>query len=267
MGPDVDFMLRRLDQAALSGSSRGDILRTLRELDFADFARLLWSMPDQRYPALSALLPDMAAPEVQSAWTGTSGEPLLRQSVDFAQLAAQGFAEIAGRDLHGKKILDFGCGYGRMARLFYWFTDEDRYFGVDPWPSSLEACLMSGLTTNFLLSDEIPSSLPVQGADFDFIFAMSVFTHLSEKVAKVALETLMGHLGVGGVLLVTVRPPEFWDISPNASEQGLGPTLRAAHETHGFAFLPHDRPALEGQITYGDTSVAPKWLERHFPEL
>ena len=41
-------------------------------------------------------------------------------------------------------VLDFGCGYGRLARLFYYYIKQDNFYGVDPWDRSINECLDNG---------------------------------------------------------------------------------------------------------------------------
>ena len=41
--------------------------------------------------------------------------------------------------------------------------------------------------------------------------------------------------------------------------------LIASHRQAGFAFLPHVRAAVDGDITYGDTSMSFEWIRRAFP--
>jgi hypothetical protein len=37
------------------------------------------------------------------------------------------------------------------------------------------------------------------------------------------------------------------------------------HRDEGFAFLPHNLPPVDGDVTYGDTSMTSEYVERHFP--
>ena len=162
-------------------------------------------------------------------------------------------------------MLDFGCGYGRLARLMYYFTDPENLFGVDPWDRSIEICRADGLGENFRQSEYLPDSLPVLRTDFDFIYAFSVFTHLSRRAAERALDVCRRNIAADGVMLITIRPAEYWDL--DASIHGLADTsqLRAAHRRTGFAFSPHHRSAVDGDVTYGDASMTIAWLADTFP--
>ena len=118
-------------------------------------------MPDREFPTLSKALPRMATAEVQTQWTGSSGLTLLKQSCNFVRSAAYHFNRLTSRPLDGSAILDYGCGYGRLARLMYYFSDPARLYGVDPWERSIAICHDCGLGENFRVSDYLPKDLPV----------------------------------------------------------------------------------------------------------
>ena len=264
---DAQLTLSLIENELSATSSRSDVLSKLRQLTLTDFALFLLSMPNSNFPKLSSLLPKMADDDVQKSWTGASGISLLQQSLDFVRTAAFGYAEITGRGFKEAKILDFGVGYGRLARLFYYFVAEDMLYGVDPWDKSLEICFRDGLTKNLYQSDWLPNDLPFENVRFHFIYAFSVFTHLSKRATLQSINTLTNYLSKDGVLLITIRPVEYWGISAYAETREQSDTLKLAHEHDGFAFLPHNRERIEGEITYGDTSIQLQWLADNFPQL
>ena len=245
-----------------SVSSRDSALVELRRLSLDEFGWLLWKLPNGKFPKLSRLLPAMAAKEVQIGWTGRCGVSLLAQTVGFVRSVERNYGRLTGTALAGTKILDYGCGYGRVARLMYYHTDEVNLYGVDPWERSISLCRDAGLNENFRVSAYLPSSLPVPNLKFDVIYAYSVFTHLSERATLTALKTLRNYISDSGVLAITVRPIEYWafagHVGPSDAER-----LTAAGRS-GFAFKPHDHgPATNGEITYGDTSISVDWLSNH----
>lgn len=229
----------------------------LRALGLNDFGSVLWSMPDARFPRLSALFPAMVSADVQRRWTGQAGYQLLAQSVCFMRSAAANYAGLTGSGLAGKRILDFGCGYGRLLRLAAFYSDD--VFGVDPGQEVLGFCKRAGLVENIELSDYLPSSLPVP-ADFDFAYAFSVFTHLSERATKTCLAALRKHMKPEAILCITIRPVEYWRVAHAKMAETELQALERRHQDEGFAFFPHNRPAVDGDVTYGDTSMTLEWL-------
>ena len=246
--------------------TRAKVFEHLRALGLSDFGQVMVSMPSADFPRLSSLLPRMASRAVQEEWTGSSGFKLLGQTVSFASSASYNYARLAGKSLSDASILDFGCGYGRIARLMYYFTGEDQVFGCDPWGKSIEICKQDGLGNNFLQSDYLPESLPLGARKFAFIYSFSVFTHLSERATRAALSTLRKYIADDGLLVITIRPVEFWEF--RAEKFGAAHAIkRREHEEFGFAFRPHGyRAAVDGDITYGDTSLSLDWLKANCPD-
>ena len=249
-------------------TNRAEALSELRRLGLDDFGLVMWSMPDARFPKLSALLPAMASAEAQRHWTGRSGIGLLKPTVNFVRIAAYNYAKITGSAISSQtRILDYGCGYGRIARLMYYFADEANIWGVDPWEKSISLCNEAGLGRNFRQSQYLPDRLPVSDAPFDLIYAYSVFTHLSEAASLAALRALRRHVHERSLLVITVRPIEYWDLAryipPRTAEH-----LKRAHRSNGLAFFPYSdggggNPTNE---TYGDASIAFDWFASKCPE-
>ncbi len=245
-------------------ASRDAAFAALRTLGLDDFGEALMLMPLPEFPRLSALLPAMASPEVQEEWTGESGYDLLRKSCSFVRSLSYNYARISGRQLSdATAILDYGCGYGRIARLLYYFVATDRVIGVDPWDRSIAECEAAGLGPGFRLSGYLPESLPVAETIFDLAYAFSVFTHLSHRATLAAVEALRRHMKPGGVLCITVRPLEYWDREGPWQAPEVRDRLKQHHVGQGFAFVPHDRPPIDGDVTYGDTSMSFEWIDHN----
>ncbi len=224
-----------------------------RDLGLDDFAAVMFNLPLAEYPKLSAVLPRMASEAVQREWTGTSGSPLLIQSSAFIRAAAGAYLRHRVADLASAKVLDFGSGYGRLMRLMYWYTSPANITGVDPWHLSISVCRDDGVLGTLAQSDYVPTTLPVNGARFDLIYAFSVFTHLSEPATKAALATLRAHIADTGLLVITIRPLEYWSMQALDAERRT--EMVGRHSTTGFAFASHQRDEAAGGATYGDTSM------------
>ena len=180
--------LRRAEVAATGPQALNECLSILRGLPLDDFGEIMISMPSTEMPRISKVLPAMASVEVQRHWTGADDLVLLAQTNMFVRIVAQNFQELCGRRLGDSRILDFGCGYGRVLRAMYYFADPDKVFGCDPSDHSIELCRQASIPSPIAMSDNVPTTLPFNGK-FDLIYAFSVFTHLSERATIAALGT------------------------------------------------------------------------------
>jgi len=117
-----------------------------------------------------------------------------------------------------------------------------------------KAKVSSGAATLIATGPDLPLAMCLP----DLIYAFSVFTHLSEKTAHVALKTLRDYIADDGALAITIRPPEYWHLTEREE-------MLEEHNRHRFAFVPHERPPIDGDIIYGDTSMAVDYIAQEFP--
>ena len=227
------------------------------------FGALQIDRPDSAQRLLQ-LLPTMPSDEVQLLWTGASGHTLLAHSLSFVRTLAGHFPTRTPRPRADMTLLDFGCGWGRLLRLACKFVRPSHLWGVDPWDRSIELCKEHGVLADLRMSPWIPRELDVP-QDLDVIYAFSVFTHLPEELAVIALRTLTRHLAIGGRLLLSVRPVEYWawhDFSAAGARGYSRERAEGEHRSTGYTFVPHDRPPIEGIVAYGDSSMTVAFAER-----
>jgi len=253
-------IVRRAETIAGTGDTN-QTLDVLRQLTPMDFGRLHLDMPHPAFPNLSRLLPRMAPVDVQTGWTGSHGYNLFRSTYDFTNRLRLHFEAAGRRSLRGASILDYGCGWGRLARMMSYYSNPEQFFGVDPLQESIDICKRDGILGNLALSDYLPESLPVGEAKFDLMYAYSVFTHTSKRATLTALSTLRKYIKPDGILVITVRPVEIWDLSSFGESADFDrDSLVDEFERTGFAFLPNRHFITDGDHTYGVTTMSPKWL-------
>ncbi len=131
------------------------------------------------------------------------GDPL--DSYERLGAAAKGaILELLPADwsFEGRRVLDFGCGAGRTLRHFLDEARAAELWGVDTDTESVEWIRDSLCPPlNAELSRRAPP-LRFDSASFDLIWALSVFTHLTDHSAAWLLE-LHRLLRPGGLLLAT----------------------------------------------------------------
>lgn len=258
-------VIAAIEKQAAKGASVETVLAGLRAgLSLDAFGLLMIGLPRADLPAISKLLPRMASDETQRNFTGNSGEALLMQTASFVRALAYNYAAVRNRSLSGAKILDYGCGYGRITRMMYYYTDPANIWSVDPWDLAIDLCRESGLLGNLAQSDYLPTSLPAPERGIDVMFAFSVFTHTSRSATDAALAAMRRHIADDGLLAITIRSPEYWSADPQYAADAK--RLEKLHAKDGFAFVAHPRNTVEGEATYGDTSMTLEFLTANYPD-
>jgi SAM-dependent methyltransferase len=101
----------------------------------------------------------------------------------------------------GKRVLDFGCGAGRVLRHFAGEARDAEFWGCD-----IHADSVDWINTNlrsmqaFVNSEDPPLASP--DGSFDLVYAFSVFTHLTENWSSWLLE-LHRLLSPDGILIAS----------------------------------------------------------------
>lgn len=239
--------LAELDRACAGAGP--EALARFRELD-DDLWALLLTQAYDAYPNIRALLPDVPEPGLQELWNGVSGAALAAQSLAFYRVLRERAAARLPGGLEEARVLDFGCGWGRLTRFLARDAAPGRLYGCDPVELILDICRQTRVPAVLARSDVRSPRLPFDER-FDLAFAFSVFTHLSEPAHRDALAALHGGLRPGGLLVVTVRPSGFL---------GGGP---------GYRFEPHpaeaSHPQYEGgEMHYGETVVPLSYVREHW---
>lgn len=104
-----------------------------------------------------------------------------------------------------ERILDFGCGCGRLIRALPLVTSAHLY-GCDSDKHAAMWC-RSHLLGEFYQNSEFPP-LPWRDGNFDMIYAISVLTHMDETHQNVWLVEWRRILKPGGLLLASFRRPQ-----------------------------------------------------------
>lgn len=244
---------------------------------FADLDDDLWAMLLTQdyavYPNIRALLPEVPDPVLQELWNGASGARLAAQSKTFYAKVRDRFAEHAGMPLADARVLDYGCGWGRLTRFFSRDVAVGRLHGCDPVQSILDVCRDSGVHAELSRTEFVPERLPY-GEPFDLAYAFSIFTHLSERAAEASVRALHGALRPGGILVMTVRPPDYLHFNPFMHDvlASLGPDPAARLGEPLFLFAAHaaedSHPQYAGgEMTYGETVVTLAYVRERWGTL
>ena len=100
-------------------------------------------------------------------------------------------------------VLDFGCGCGRVISAFQALLPSAQFSGADA-EADLISWADSHLSADFRVNSPEPP-LPYADEAFDLIYAISVFTHLDQRLQFLWLEELRRVARPGAILVFTVH--------------------------------------------------------------
>lgn len=254
--------LSKIDGACSSDSS--DIHKVFNMLYDDDLWNILLLKEYACYENIRKLLPDWPSIDVQRAWVGNSGFELSKQSLSFYRKVKEYFKTFGTKPLHAARILDFGCGWGRIIRYFARDVPAGALFGCDPDAEILNMCSELRVPGILRRSDYHLHSLPFE-PQFDLVYAFSVFTHLSERVYGEALAAIHKALAPGGLLVFTIRPRTFIDQRGIELRSAGEKTIRriyASYDRGEYAFFPYQLAPIDGDITYGEACIPYAYIEK-----
>jgi SAM-dependent methyltransferase len=163
-----------------------------------------------------------------------------------------------------RRILDLGCGCGRIIRHLI-ARGGIKCYGSDTDPIGVEWCKKNLRGGIFTVNDPLPP-LPYPDRMFDFIYAHSVFTHID-------LDSQIAWLGEFGRL---TRPGGIVRISTlgEGGFRGLGdwvpPVVRAEFLAKGFVFFHNFTDGVLPdwyQSTFHSTEFGHQLFERYLGEI
>lgn len=128
---------------------------------------------------------------------------------------------LAGKhaDLTGASVLDWGCGPARVIRHLPELVKGGTFYGTDYNRSSIAWCSANFTDIYFHTNDLMPG-LVYEKELFDFVYGISIFTHLSGEAHEAWLNELIRVLKPGGILLITLHGMSFRDkLSPREAAQ------------------------------------------------
>jgi SAM-dependent methyltransferase len=148
-----------------------------------------------------------------------------------------------------RRVLDFGCGCGRVTRFFPESTDRWIGYGSDINPDHVDWCRDHLPVVTTLLNGAAPP-IETEDASMDFVYCLSVFSHLPDDQALAWFEELARVIRPGGILLITThgagaletiagstQHQEMFNLTPHRAREismqltGVGYVLEAYQQT------------------------------------
>lgn len=153
-----------------------------------------------------------------------------------------------------KKVLDWGCGVGRVTRHLPEFFPEADITGIDINPSSIQWLQQHIPNSKFLLASDIH---PPLSSPFDLIIGISVLTHIPADQQSSSLLKLQQWLSPHGIACISTRGRHY---HPELSSQQLRELNYIGLLTCG-ASLPGSRGMRTYHTPIGLQQLLPPELE------
>jgi trans-aconitate methyltransferase len=162
------------------------------------------------------------------------------------------------------RVLDFGCGWGRVIRFFLKEVAPENLIGIDALPEAITSCLNTNHWCRFELCDTLPPTF-FEPETFDLIYAYSVFSHLSEATHKSWLEEFERLLEPSGVLILTTFPRTFLsgstDSSSKVADERPMEEWFSAYDRGEFCFR---RLRSVPDPAFGDAFIPERYVREHW---
>jgi SAM-dependent methyltransferase len=223
-------------------------------------------------------LPAFPPKELQAATTGLAGRDTMLQAFGFYEDVLASAAECGIAWGGGAKLLDFGTGWGRVARLFLREVQLADVHGIDVDPAFAKLSgELFGRPANFTVCRPLPPT-DFAPATFSAIVAYSVFSHLAPSVADRWVEEFARIVRPGGIVAFTTRDVSFLDyverLSRTADLTGYPAALgrlfsdhaapRAAYAAGEFVYATSEGVSGGGprdESFYGEAFIPPAYVK------
>jgi SAM-dependent methyltransferase len=179
----------------------------------------------------------------------------------------------------GCRVLDIGCGWGRITRFFARDFLPSSIFGIDIDPDAIAICKSLGVNGTFIVTK--PSEgLPFPENYFQVITASSVFTHLPENVATKLVHELSRVAAPGCIFVFTVEDEYLLSLIAQLGENPASPRwqllskykndihcLKRDYKEGNYIYLTTNDEAVRSSSVYGDAIVSKEWVLKNWGHL
>gem|GEM_PF-325004 len=194
-------------QSSASDSGKPDLYPVIRKLSDDEWQSLLLrSIKERRINDI--LMPGFPEEAVQTQFTGAINDDTINEAFNFFTIARDACSEYGAPIRRATRLLDFGCGWGRISRMFLRDISSPNIYGVDVNPVMIELCNNIMPYGNFS-SVNSGSRMEFPDNHFDLVVAYSVFSHLSERNLEFWIKEITRVLAPGGIFVATTLKYEF----------------------------------------------------------
>jgi SAM-dependent methyltransferase len=164
-------------------------------------------------------LPGFPSDTIQTNTTGQAGIETLKEAFVFYQDCVETFNNLGVPMRREHTLLDFGMGWGRIARFFLHELPLENIHGLDVMEEFAAICRQTFQSENFQVTTPFPPTNLADGI-FNYIVGYSVFSHLSEAACLNWMQEFHRLLAPGGIVALTTRGRPFLDFCESLKGKG-----------------------------------------------
>jgi 2-polyprenyl-3-methyl-5-hydroxy-6-metoxy-1,4-benzoquinol methylase len=223
-------------------------------------------------------MPGFPPEELQRQFVGMSGLQALNEAFNFYSEIKR-YAGKLGRKLgRDSRVLDFGCGWGRIIRFFLKDVTADNLYGIDVDSEMIDLCIKTVGHGHYSAIKPLPP-LEFSEGSFDIVYAYSVFSHLAEPVHIQWIEEFSRILKPGGILVATTQARSFIELcrtlrnqsnSSNNWHHALAHSFvdseaaLADYDSGKFLYSPTGGGGPRDASFYGEAVIPQKYVEQEW---
>lgn len=239
----------------------------------------LWANTSgRRYiPELRDFLPSTPPTYNQLASASQAGDRTLRDGYRVYDRFRSLLSKHGQTPSRSTRLLDFGCGWGRVLRFFLRDIEGENLWGADMWDDQIRWARATNPYCHFETVAQLPPSKLPEG-HFDTVVAFSVFSHLDEDTHLRWLERFDRLLAPGGLVVLTTwgrdRADFFdavrsgdqrsWDAHYNREMKKRFPGKPAWCTSYDRGDFCHVDLRYEGNPGYGETAIPRTYATREW---
>ena len=166
------------------------------------------------------------------------------------------------------RILDFGCGYGRVTRYIAALYPDSKIVASDVLKDGVDFCCETfGCTAHYSAATIEAIQFDEQ---FDLIFVGSVFTHIDERRAVLLLDLLASSLTNDGILIFTTHGRKMVNNVVHGKQHNAmkDKTLVCLKDymNRGYGYADYKKKYYDDPVGYGTSLTDPSWIFNRISE-
>jgi len=208
-------------------------------------------------------MPDTA--EMQRIGSGDS-EMFLQQGTRMAKVLAENITEFFGHVPPDLKILDFGCGVGRVLLPLVNLVDA-QWHACDVNDRAIDYLSRTVPKARVTVSDYHPP-LPFADNTFDCVYSISIWTHLPVALQLPWLIEIRRVLRPGGLAMISTAGPHVVNVRRERGDPGWQELFPEDLAESGVIFRPYGYGGLPGiDAPYGLTAHDTSFISRVWGQI